>query len=185
MPTKRQWLQAAPFAVLFALAIATALVITPGLFRTDLFSAFWANLPDMKDAIGVVAYRPQRTTVDCPDSSYEHETIHLLVLRWNLPRKAKPALFTIETSDDVEVQGKRQQLVMTNAEWILVPKEQGEYEVVVRGPDGPTMRTFDLRLRVYRLDHIPRREFVAFEVLGGVIGAIGVVVSMARRKDPS
>lgn len=123
--------------------------------------------------------------VYCPSSSYELGTIRLSVWRNGLPKNAKPVLLVVETSEQIEVQGDRQRQVRANENWFLIPKEQGEYEIVVRGTEGATVHKYSLPLRVYRVDHIPRRWFVFCEIAGGVIGALGAIKALASRAKAS
>lgn len=119
--------------------------------------------------------------VICPKRAYESETVRLTVWVTGLPKGAKSLTCTVETREKIEVQGSRQREVINKEDWFLVPKEQGEYVVVVRGLAAAKGLPFVQPLSVYKIDHIPRRWYVVMVGMGSVLGLIGTLRTLSRR----
>lgn len=113
--------------------------------------------------------------VICPKRAYEYETVHLTVLVTGLPKGSKSLTCTVETSENIEVQGSLQRQVVGKEDWFLIPKEQGEYIVVVRGLATAKGLPFEQPLSVFKIDHIPRRWYVVLLAIASVIGFIGTL----------
>jgi hypothetical protein len=124
--------------------------------------------------------------VICPKRAYEFETVHLTVFVTGLPKGSKSLTCTVETSENIEVQGSRQREVVGKEDWFLIPKEQGEYVVVVRGLAAAKGLPFEQLLSVFKIDHIPRRWYVFLVAMAGLLGVIGTLKKLwSKGKTPS
>ncbi len=123
-----------------------------------------------------------RIEVYCPTRAYESETIRLTLWVTGRRRDARPFTFVVETSEKIEVQGDKRRRVQGTEDWFLIPREQGEYEVVVRGSEGAEGLKHEQPLSVYKLDHIPRRWFIGLATFGTILGAIGTLVTIFRKR---
>ena len=85
--------------------------------------------------------------------------------------------FSIETPAEVEVQGTKERQVRDSESWFLLPKEQGEYIVVVRGLAEARSFASEQHLSVRRLDGLTRRQFFFCTALGSVLGIVGAVIA--------
>lgn len=119
--------------------------------------------------------------VICPKRAYEYETVHLTVSVTGLPKGSKSLTCTVETSENIEVQGSRQREVVGKEDWFLIPKEQGEYVIVVRGRAAAKGLPFEQPLSVFKIDHIPRRWYVFLIAMASVLGLIGTLKKLCPK----
>ena len=112
-----------------------------------------------------------------PGTAYELETVRLTITVHRKDGVAKPLRFSIESPAEVEVQGTKERQVEDSESWFLLPKEQGEYVVVVRGLAEARPFAFEQHLSVRRLDGFTRRQFVVGTVVGTIVGIIGTVIA--------
>jgi hypothetical protein len=90
--------------------------------------------------------------------------------------------FRIEVPDQIEVQGEKERKVVRSEDWFILPKEQGEYVLVVRELNPARPFVSEKHLSVYRIDHIPRRWFVVLTAIGAVAGFVGTVNALRRKQ---
>jgi hypothetical protein len=112
-----------------------------------------------KDLPSSAAYRPEINVI-CPPTAYELETVQLTVMVRRNDGVAKPWRFSIESPAGVEEQGTKERQVQNSESWFLLPKEQGEYVIVVRGLGDVRPFTFEQHLSVRKFDGFTRRQFV-------------------------
>ncbi len=174
-PEFRKFLRVSPFLVL----------LFAGLFALwNLSAVQYAREVAKLSSTNRLVYVPKGlplVQVICPKRAYESETVRLTVWLTGLPKGVKSLTCTIETSEKIEVQASRQRDVVSKEDWFLVPKEQGEYVVVVRGLAAAKGLPFEQPLSVYKVDHIPRRWYVILVAIGGVSGLIGTLIGLFRR----
>jgi hypothetical protein len=114
----------------------------------------------------------------CPSNAYELETIRLVLIT---QRNSKLLKFVVEAPDEIEVQGSKEREVRDTATWFLVPKEQGEFVVVVRGLGLASSFRDEHSVSVHRIDHLSRRWFNLLVALGGTIGVLGCIKALRSR----
>lgn len=76
------------------------------------------------------------------------------------------------------MQGSKERQVSDSESWFLLPKEQGEYVVVVHGLAEARSFSFEQHLSVRRLDDLTRNQFnilMALVSLSSLFGIIGTV----------
>lgn len=168
---KQRVVLASPFIVLFALSIASIFYFSSAeLLRSVLF-------PPLKELPGMAAYRPE-ISINCPSIAYEFEAIHLTITVHRRDGSAKPVRFSIESPTEVEVQGAKEREVRDSGDWILVPKEQGEYVVVVRGLAETRYFNSEQHLSVRRFDGLTRPQFEICMAVAGIVGFIGTLATI-------
>lgn len=124
---------------------------------------------------GSMSFRLPGST--CPRTAYEYETIRLVL---TVPATSTvPAKFIVETPKEIEVQGSKERVVQGSETWFLVPTQQGEYTVVVRGLGEVSFRD-EHGISVRRFDNLTRRSFNFVLAVGAFVGFIGTVVSLIR-----
>jgi hypothetical protein len=158
-----------PFFVLVALSVG-------GFFHFS-SAEFFRNALRFKDLPGTYAYRPQISVI-CPPTAYEFETVQLTVVVRHSDGVGKPLRFSIEAPAEIEVQGSKERQVSDSESWFLLPKEQGEYVVVVHSIAEARLFSYEHHLSVRRLDGLTRNQFnilMAFMSLSGLVGIIGTV----------
>jgi len=158
-----------PFLVILALSIGSIFHFSSAEFVRDALR--------FKDLPGTFAYRPQISVI-CPPTAYELETVRLTIIVRHSDGVGKPLRFSIETPAEVEVQGSKERQVSDSESWFLLPKEQGEYVVVVHGLAEARSFSFEQHLSVRRLDDLTRNQFnilMALVSLSGLVGIIGTV----------
>jgi hypothetical protein len=170
-----------PFLVLLALSLGSVFYFSSAELLRNVLSPTWF----FKDLPGSAAYRPEISVI-CPPITYELETVRLTIIVRHKDGAAKPLRFSVESPAEVEVQGTKERLVRNSESWFLLPKEQGEYVIVVRGLADARSFTFEQHLSVRKFDGFTRRQFVFWTAVGSIVGFIGTVIAWltGRSKKP-
>ena len=168
---KKKVVLASPFIVLFVLSIASIFYFSSAqLLRRVLF-------PSLKDLPGMAAYRPEISVI-CPSIAYELEAIHLTIAVRRRDGAAKPLRFTIESPAEVEVQGATEREVRDSVDWILIPREQGEYVVVIRGLAQARSFSTERHLSVRKFDGLTRRQFEICVAVASIVTFIAALTTI-------
>jgi hypothetical protein len=167
-------LGAAPFLVLLTVSLGSYIYFGSAEFLSCVLMP--TRCIDPEDIPGVMAFVPD-IAVYCSSTAYEWETIRL---RIRVRRhKDNPLQFRVEAPDQIGVQGAKEREVREAENWFLLPKEQGEFVVVVRGLGQARNFSYEHKLSVRRFDHLPRRWFVLLTTVAGVVGFIGAVKALS------
>jgi hypothetical protein len=171
-------LRASPFFVLLAVSVGSIFYFSSAEFLKSIPRWLLKHIPIY------AAYRIE-SGVSCSSRAYELEAVRLTV-HVNYPDGVmRPVRFRIEAPSQIEVQGDTELEIIESGSWFLLPKEQGEYVVVVRGLGEARSFEYDQHISVYRIDHLSRRWFVILTTVGSVIAFIGLCKALVSRKQAS
>lgn len=174
-PYLQRAVRVSPFLVLLAISIGSVFYFSSAEFLRTLLFPSWLS----KDLPGIAAYRPEISVI-CPPTAYELETVRLTITVRHRDGITRPLRFSIESPAEIEVQGAKERIVRDSESWFLLPKEQGEYVVVVRGLAEARSFTFEQHLSVRKLDGLTRRQFVFGAAVGGTISIVGIIMGWFR-----
>lgn len=161
---------ASPFLFLLAVSLGSYIYFSSAEFLLCVL------IPTRCTDIPGIAANASNISVHCSASAYEMETIQL---RIKVRDKTKSLKFRVEAPPQIDVQGDKEREVRGAENWFLVPKEQGEFVIVVRGLGEARDLNYEHKLSVRRFDHLRRRWFVLLTIVTGVVGFIGAVRALS------
>jgi hypothetical protein len=169
-PSRRNIGLAAPFLALLGVSLGLFFHYTSGRFLLPLNDKRVVQF--RRDAN--LGFKPVHISSACPSIAYEFETVQLVVTTGT----NRPLILNIEAPDEIEVQGRKEREVEATETWFLLPKEQGEYTVVLRSLEIGAEYRNEHHISVRRFWFVTRRWFYLLVGIGALIGTLGAAAKL-------
>jgi hypothetical protein len=179
-PSRYPLLRTLPYLVLFVASHGFLLYFMP-----SSLSSLYSGSPVFYDRFPTQGEKME-VEVTCPTRAYEYETIEITLVVKEFGIGTPPPDFTVETSNEIEIEGNKERLIQFSKNWFLVPKEHGEYVIAVKGNGSARGYERDIPLTVFKIFGLSRRWFEGLLWAGSIAGLIGMIRGLLTpRKNKS